>query len=91
MSAGTVTWLLCDYGEVLSLAQPDEDRARVEEAAGRGGDRFWADYWAHRPGYDRGDVGVAGYWASPSGAGARDINHPASSGLGVVVSPPGTS
>ena len=35
-----------------------------------------------------GGEGVAGYWASPSGAGARDINHPASSGLGVVVSPP---
>ena len=36
-----------------------------------------------------GGEGVAGYWASPSGAGARDINHPASSGLGVVVAPPG--
>jgi NADH:ubiquinone oxidoreductase subunit C len=34
--------------------------------------------------------GVAGYWASPPGAGARDINHPASAGLGVVVPPPGT-
>ena len=34
--------------------------------------------------------GVAGYWASPAGAGARDINHPASSGLGLVVAPPGT-
>ena len=29
--------------------------------------------------------GVAGYWASPTGAGARDINHPASTGLGAVV------
>jgi NADH-quinone oxidoreductase subunit C len=33
---------------------------------------------------------VAGYWASPAGAGTRDINHPASSGLGLVVRPPGT-
>ena len=37
-----------------------------------------------------GGEGVAGYWASPSGAGTRDINHPASSGLGVVVRPPGS-
>ena len=37
-----------------------------------------------------GGEGVAGYWASPAGAGARDINHPASSGLGLVVRPPGT-
>ncbi len=33
--------------------------------------------------------GVAGYWASPAGAGARDINLPASTGLGAVVAPPG--
>jgi NADH:ubiquinone oxidoreductase subunit C len=37
-----------------------------------------------------GGEGVAGYWASPPGAGARDINHPASAGLGIVVPPPGT-
>ena len=29
--------------------------------------------------------GVAGYWASPAGAGTRDINLPASTGLGAVV------
>jgi NADH-quinone oxidoreductase subunit C len=34
--------------------------------------------------------GVAGYWASPAGAGARDINLPASTGLGAVVAPPGS-
>jgi NADH:ubiquinone oxidoreductase subunit C len=34
-----------------------------------------------------GGEGVAGYWASP--AGARDINHPASTGLGLVIAPPG--
>jgi hypothetical protein len=64
---GTVTWLLCDYGEVLSLAQPADDRARVEAAAGRGGPDFWADYWAHRPDYDRGDLSVADYWTTVAG------------------------
>ncbi|HET6174982.1 MAG TPA: NADH-quinone oxidoreductase subunit C [Gaiellales bacterium] len=34
--------------------------------------------------------GVAGYWASPAGAGARDINFPASTGLGAVLAPPGS-
>jgi NADH:ubiquinone oxidoreductase subunit C len=36
-----------------------------------------------------GGEGVAGYWASPAGAGARDINQPASTGLGLVIAPPG--
>jgi NADH-quinone oxidoreductase subunit C len=35
--------------------------------------------------------GVAGYWGSPAGSGgARDINLPASTGLGEVVPPPGS-
>jgi NADH:ubiquinone oxidoreductase subunit C len=33
--------------------------------------------------------GVAGYWGSPTGAGARDLNLPASTGLAAVVAPPG--
>ena len=33
--------------------------------------------------------GVAGYWGSPTGSGTRDINLPASTGLGAVVAPPG--
>ena len=35
--------------------------------------------------------GVAGYWGSPtSSGGSRDINLPASTGLGAVVAPPGS-
>jgi NADH:ubiquinone oxidoreductase subunit C len=35
--------------------------------------------------------GVAGYWGSPTtSGGARDINRPASTGLGAVVAPPGS-
>jgi NADH:ubiquinone oxidoreductase subunit C len=35
--------------------------------------------------------GVAGYWGSPSrSGGARDINLPASTGLGAVTPPPGS-
>jgi putative hydrolase of the HAD superfamily len=57
-----LTWLLCDYGEVLSTAQPDSDRAALERVAGRRGDQFWTDYWTWRPDYDRGDVTGSDYW-----------------------------
>lgn len=58
-----MTWLLCDYGEVLSLAPPATDVAALEAAAGRHGPAFWADYWAHRAPYDRADLTVAEYWS----------------------------
>jgi putative hydrolase of the HAD superfamily len=62
-----VTWLLCDYGEVLSLPQSADDRGGLEEAGGGGGSRFWDDYWAHRPGYDRADLSAVDYWAAVLG------------------------
>jgi putative hydrolase of the HAD superfamily len=59
-----MAWLLCDYGEVLSLPQPPADRKALADAAawdiGRGD--FWEAYWRHRPGYDRGDVTARDYW-----------------------------
>jgi putative hydrolase of the HAD superfamily len=72
-----VTWLLCDYGEVLCLAPSDADRRALVKAAGwdpRRGD-FWAAYWADRPGYDRADVTVEDYWARVLGhrPGARQL------------------
>jgi hypothetical protein len=53
-----VTWLLCDYGEVLSEPPTARDRAElaaIAEWAPARGD-FWAAYWADRPAYDRADV-----------------------------------
>jgi putative hydrolase of the HAD superfamily len=67
-----MTWLLCDYGEVLSLAQSPSDLAAIEQAAGRSGDAFWGDYWLHRPAYDRADLGVADYWGRVLGVAAVD-------------------
>ena len=58
-------WLLCDYGEVISLAPPAADRDRLVAAARWPGTRaagFWAAYWLHRPDYDRADVTAAEYW-----------------------------
>jgi putative hydrolase of the HAD superfamily len=67
-----VTWLLCDYGEVLSLAQSPGDLVAIEKEAGRSGSSFWDDYWLHRPAYDRANLGVTEYWALVLGVPAVD-------------------
>jgi putative hydrolase of the HAD superfamily len=64
-------WLLCDYGEVLTLAQPAAALASLERAAERSGTAFWDAYWSHRPIYDRGGVSTEDYWAAVLG-GAVD-------------------
>ena len=55
-------WLLCDYGEVLSLAPAPLHQAALQAEAGAAGGEFWARYWQHRPAYDRGDVDTVDYW-----------------------------
>jgi putative hydrolase of the HAD superfamily len=66
-----MTWLLCDYGEVLCLTPPAPDRAALEAAAGwvPGDERgdFWQAYWAFREGYDRADLTVQEYWRTVLG------------------------
>jgi hypothetical protein len=56
-----MTWLLCDYGEVLCLPQPDADRAAIEAAAGQSGKRFWSGYWQPRPATTEANSRPAGY------------------------------
>jgi putative hydrolase of the HAD superfamily len=72
--------VIFDYGEVISLAQSQADRAAIERLAGvaaEAGDhgdaeRFWAAYSAHRDGLDQGAGGVAAYWrAVADDIGAR--------------------
>ena len=63
-------WLICDYGEVISLPQPAADLTAIEAAAGIGGDEapgFWDAYWRHRPSYDRADVTSSEYWQAVTG------------------------
>jgi putative hydrolase of the HAD superfamily len=59
-----MTWLICDYGEVLSLPPPADDRAALETAAGwpETSETFWNSYWIQRRSYDRGDVSASEYW-----------------------------
>jgi putative hydrolase of the HAD superfamily len=65
--------VIFDYGDVISLAPSDADRAVITRLAGVDGgldggvdgesaERFWRAYWANRDGLDQGSAGVAAYW-----------------------------
>ena len=62
-------WVLFDYGAVLCVEQPEEDRRALVRAAGidpedgSAVDRFWTGYWRDRPAYDRAELDPAAYWA----------------------------
>jgi putative hydrolase of the HAD superfamily len=74
-----VTWLLCDYGEVLSLPQPLADRLAIETITKQSGATFWTPYWTHRPLYDRGDVTAQSYWTAVLGF------RPTTAHLGAII------
>lgn len=52
-----------DYGEVISLSPTDADRAALLAVSGCEAEPFWASYWRHRDGLDRGTLEVPEYWA----------------------------
>ena len=54
--------LLIDYGEVISLPQPEADVARLAELAGLPGEEFTRRYWQHRKPYDQGQPAPQ-FWA----------------------------
>jgi putative hydrolase of the HAD superfamily len=60
-----VTWLLCDYGEVLSRPPTERDRAELAAEAAWDPARgdFWEAYWVDRPAYDRADLTAFEYWS----------------------------
>jgi NADH:ubiquinone oxidoreductase subunit C len=77
-----------EHGEV-TLDVPRERAAEACAAACDAGFDFLVDL-AATDYLGFGSDGVAGYWGSPtSSGGTRDINNPASTGLGAVVPPPG--
>jgi putative hydrolase of the HAD superfamily len=59
--------VIFDYGCVLCLDQPAEDRARIEALAAVDPARFWAAYWEGRPDYDRGEITAHEFWAWVAG------------------------
>jgi putative hydrolase of the HAD superfamily len=60
-----VTWLLCDYGEVLSAPPTEGDRAELAALAewDRARGDFWETYWVDRTAYDRADLTAEQYWS----------------------------
>jgi putative hydrolase of the HAD superfamily len=52
-----------DYGEVISLSPSAADQAVILSVAGCDAEPFWASYWAHREGLDKGTISVVEYWA----------------------------
>lgn len=58
----STTWVLFDYGGVLSTPQPDADVALLASVAGATVPDFRDAYWAHRLSYDRAGSDGATYW-----------------------------
>jgi putative hydrolase of the HAD superfamily len=67
-----VSWLLCDYGEVLSLPQSEEDKEALADAAGVALEEFPRRYWDRRLAYDRGDLSASAFWATVVGQEVDD-------------------
>jgi putative hydrolase of the HAD superfamily len=57
-----MTWVLFDYGGVISQPQPEDCRARLVRASGGPAADFEAAYWRYRLDYDRAALDVTAYW-----------------------------
>jgi putative hydrolase of the HAD superfamily len=57
-----VTWVLFDYGGVLSQSQSDHDLAALARAAGAPVQDLQVPYWEWRRAYDLAELDTAAYW-----------------------------
>ncbi|MDA8295382.1 MAG: HAD family phosphatase [Actinomycetota bacterium] len=62
-----MAWLLCDYGNVISLPQPREVQATLAGLCGMTPEDFHDAYWRERLAYDRGDTDVSAYFQAVAG------------------------
>ncbi len=53
-----------DYGEVISRAPSEADKAVVLSIADAPAEAFWQSYWRHREALDQGTVSIPEYWAA---------------------------
>ncbi|MDS1270856.1 HAD family phosphatase [Lipingzhangella sp. LS1_29] len=60
-SPSSLSTVIFDYGEVISTAQSDAQRAELEHLSGLDPDVLWPAYWAHRRAYD-GGLSADEYW-----------------------------
>jgi putative hydrolase of the HAD superfamily len=66
-----VTTVVFDYGGVLSLPVDHESLRNLAEWCGLTLERLTAELWRERIAYDRGDVGLEGYWSRILGLTGR--------------------
>src|ERR1700677_2953831 len=57
-----VTWVMFDYGGVVSYSPTSEDLTRLAAAAGGATPAFADAYWRPRPAYDLAELDADGYW-----------------------------
>ncbi|MGR6921054.1 HAD family hydrolase [[Actinomadura] parvosata] len=62
-----MTWIVFDYGGVLSLPQPDSDAEAMARAVGAEPEEFKRGYWEHRLEFDRASLTPHTYWAAVLG------------------------
>ena len=62
-----MAWLLCDYGNVISLPQPREVQDILAGLCGMTPEDFHVAYWRERIAYDRGDTDVFAYYCAVAG------------------------
>ena len=65
-------WLVCDYGDVISLSPTADDVARAATLCGLDPEHFAEAYWVRRIEYDRGDIDARTFWASVARAELDD-------------------
>ncbi|TMR09670.1 HAD family phosphatase [Nonomuraea turkmeniaca] len=66
-----MTWIVFDYGGVLSLPQPESDAVAMARAVDADPEAFKQGYWEHRLDFDRG-LSPHAYWAAVLG---RAVTH----------------
>jgi putative hydrolase of the HAD superfamily len=59
-----MTWIIFDYGNVLSLDQPAADVEAMARAAGAEPEAFLRGYWKYRLEFDRGTLSPSAYWSA---------------------------
>lgn len=67
-----MTWIVFDYGGVLSLPQPESDAEAMAAAVGADPGDFKRNYWEHRLEFDRASLSPPAYWSAVLG---RPVSH----------------
>ncbi|MEV4469522.1 HAD family phosphatase [Nonomuraea sp. NPDC049504] len=65
-----MTWIVFDYGGVLSLPQSADDADAMARAVGAEPGAFRRGYWEHRLAFDRADLSPHAYWSAVLGRAA---------------------